>query len=152
LSLALAHHGQHQDTGARMLHLAPETSSIITSKAVVKQDGCSTFRGLVRVTPAARKSVTKMKCETLLLNPGARTDTYPAIDIRTHDVKAGHEATVSKVDSEQLFYLQSRGINEAEATGLIVGGFLEPIVRELPLEYAVEINKLINLEMEGAVG
>lgn len=152
LSLALAHQGQHQDTGARMLHLAPETSSIITSKSVVKKDGRSTFRGLVRVAPIAKKSSTKMKCETILLDPTARTETFPSIDIRTDDVKAGHEATVSKVDEEQLFYLQSRGISETEATGLIVGGFLEPIVKELPLEYAVELNKLIHLEMEGSVG
>jgi Fe-S cluster assembly protein SufB len=149
LSISMAGKNQHQDTGARMIHLAPETTSIITSKSIVKKGGRSTFHGLVRIMPEAKKSFSKMRCDTLLLDPKARTETYPVMDIRTDDAKAGHEATVSKVDAAQLFYLMSRGIGETEANGLIVNGFIEPIVKKLPFEYAVELDRLISLNMEG---
>jgi Fe-S cluster assembly protein SufB len=152
LSISLAGQGQEMDCGARMLHLAPETSSLITAKSIVRHRGRSTFRGLVRMMPAAHQAVARMKCETLLLDQAARTETYPVLDIRVDDARATHEAAVSKVDAAQLFYLMTRGISEAAAVRLMVGGFIEPIVRKFPMEYAVELTKLINLEMEGSVG
>ncbi len=152
LSIAFAGRGQHQDAGGKAIHNAPETSSIITSKSISKDGGRTSYRGLLHMAPSARGSKTNVKCDALILDPLSRSDTYPTMKIRAKDVTVGHEATVSKVGEEQLFYLMSRGLDEPTATGLIVSGFIEPIVKELPLEYAVELNKLIQLEMEGSVG
>jgi len=152
LSIAYAGQGQHQDAGAKAIHSAPETSSIITSKSIAKDGGRTSYRGLIQISPNARGSKSHVRCDALLLDPISRSDTYPTNRINAQDVQFGHEASVTKVGEEQLFYLRSRGLNEAEATGLIVSGFIEPIVKELPLEYAVELNKLIQLEMEGSVG
>ncbi|MBI2984899.1 MAG: Fe-S cluster assembly protein SufB [Candidatus Kerfeldbacteria bacterium] len=152
LSIAFAGQGQHQDAGGKALHFAPETSSIITSKSISKDGGRTSYRGLIDIRPEARFSKSNVRCDALILDPQSRSDTYPTMKIKAKDVSLGHEATVSKVGEEQLFYLMSRGLDEPTATGLIVSGFIEPIVRELPLEYAVELNKLIQLEMEGSVG
>ncbi|MBI5466981.1 MAG: Fe-S cluster assembly protein SufB [Candidatus Kerfeldbacteria bacterium] len=152
LSIAFAGAGQHQDAGGKAIHNAPETSSIITSKSISKDGGRTSYRGLVHMSPAAKGSKSNVKCDALILDSASRSDTYPTMKIRAKDVTLGHEATVSKVGEEQLFYLMSRGLDEPTATGLIVSGFIEPIVKELPLEYAVELNKLIQLEMEGSVG
>lgn len=152
LSIAFAGQGQHQDAGGKAIHNAPETSSIITSKSISKDGGRTSYRGLVQMSAAAKGSKSNVKCDALILDSKSRSDTYPTMKIRAKDVTLGHEATVSKVGEEQLFYLMSRGLSEPEATGLIVSGFIEPIVKELPLEYAVELNKLIQLEMEGSVG
>lgn len=152
LSIAFAGAGQHQDAGGKAIHNAPETSSIITSKSICKDGGRTSYRGLVHMAPTAKGSKSNVKCDALILDSASRSDTYPTMKIRAKDVTLGHEATVSKVGEEQLFYLMSRGLDEPTATGLIVSGFIEPIVKELPLEYAVELNKLIQLEMEGSVG
>lgn len=152
LSIAFAGKGQHQDAGAKAIHAAPNTSSVITSKSISKDGGRAGYRGLVQVLPGATQSKSNVVCDALILDDHSRSDTYPYIDIREDDVSIGHEATVSKVGEEQLFYLMSRGISEEEALGMIVAGFIEPIVKELPMEYAVEMNRLIQLEMEGSVG
>lgn len=152
LSIAFAGAGQHQDAGGKAIHNAPETTSIITSKSISKDGGRTSYRGLLHMAPTAKGAKSNVKCDALILDPASRSDTYPTMKIRAKDVTVGHEATVSKVGEEQLFYLMSRGLDEATATGLIVSGFIEPIVKELPLEYAVELNKLIQLEMEGSVG
>lgn len=152
LSIAFAGKGQHQDAGGKAIHNALETSSIITSKSICKDGGRTSYRGLVHMAPSAKGSKSNVKCDALILDSASRSDTYPTMKIRAKEVTLGHEATVSKVGEEQLFYLMSRGLDEPTATGLIVSGFIEPIVRELPLEYAVELNKLIQLEMEGSVG
>jgi Fe-S cluster assembly protein SufB len=152
LSIAFAGEGQHQDTGAKMLHLAPHTSSNIISKSVSRGGGRSSYRGLVRVNPGSHHSKSTVKCDALLVDTISRSDTYPYVDVREDDVSMGHEATVSKVSEEQLFYLMSRGLTEDEAMAMIVRGFIEPIARELPMEYALELNRLIELQMEGAVG
>ena len=152
LSIAFAGKGQHQDAGAKMLHVAPHTSSTITSKSISKAGGRASYRGLVRVNQGAVGVRSRVRCDALLLDEHSRTDTYPYIEIAEDDVSIGHEATVSKVSEEQLFYLRSRGLSEGEATMMIVNGFVEPIVKELPMEYAVEMNRLIQLEMEGSVG
>ena len=152
MSIAFAGEGQHQDTGAKMLHLAPHTSSTIISKSVSRGGGRTSYRGLVRVNPGSHHSKSTVKCDALLVDAISRSDTYPYVDVREDDVSMGHEATVSKVSEEQLFYLMSRGLSEAEASTLIVSGFIEPLVKELPMEYAVEMNKLIQLQMEGSVG
>ncbi len=152
LSIAFAGKGQHQDAGGKAIHNAPETSSVITSKSISKDGGRTSYRGLLQMSPIAKGSKSNVKCDALILDPQSRSDTYPTMKIRAKDVSVGHEATVSKVGEEQLFYLMSRGLDEPTATGLIVSGFIEPIVKELPLEYAVELNKLIQLEMEGSVG
>ncbi|WP_372433609.1 Fe-S cluster assembly protein SufB [Hoyosella rhizosphaerae] len=152
LSVAFAGEGQHQDTGAKMLHLAPHTSSTIISKSVARGGGRASYRGLVQVAKGAYGSKSTVKCDALLVDTISRSDTYPYVDIREDDVTMGHEATVSKVSEDQLFYLMSRGINEDEAMALIVRGFVEPIAKELPMEYALELNRLIELQMEGAVG
>lgn len=152
LSIALAGRHQHQDAGAKALHLAPETTSVITSKSISKDGGRTSYRGLIQMSPDAIGAKTTVKCDALLLDARSRTDTYPTMKIEAKDVTIGHEASVSKVGEEQLFYLMSRGLTADEAAGLIVSGFIEPIVKELPLEYAVELNKLIQLEMEGSVG
>jgi Fe-S cluster assembly protein SufB len=152
LSIAFAGEGQHQDAGAKMLHLAPYTSSTIISKSVARGGGRTSYRGLVQVNKGAHHSASTVKCDALLVDDISRSDTYPYVDVREDDVSMGHEATVSKVSEDQLFYLMSRGLSEDEAMAMIVRGFVEPIARELPMEYALELNRLIELQMEGAVG
>lgn len=152
LSVAFAGPGQHQDAGAKMVHMAPNTTSSIVSKSVARGGGRAGYRGEVRVEDKAHHSANTVRCDALLVDTISRSDTYPAIDIRVDDVQLGHKATVSRVSEEQLFYLQSRGLPEDEAMAMIVRGFIEPIARELPMEYALELNKLIELNMEGSVG
>jgi Fe-S cluster assembly protein SufB len=152
LSIAFAGAGQHQDAGAKIVHAAPNTTSNIFAKSISKDGGRSSYRGLLEVAKGATGSRSKVVCDALLLDPESRTDTYPTIRIGEDDVDVGHEATVSKVGEEQLFYLQSHGLPEDEAAKLIVNGFIEPIVKELPMEYAVEMNRLIELQMEGSIG
>ncbi|MFM7138400.1 MAG: Fe-S cluster assembly protein SufB, partial [Planctomycetota bacterium] len=152
LSIAFASAGQHQDAGAKIVHAAPHTSGRIVSKSISKNGGRASYRGLVKVEPGAKKSKSSVVCDALILDDKSRSDTYPYIEIEEQDVSIGHEASVSKIGEEQLFYLMSRGLTEAEASAMIVGGFIEPLVKELPMEYAVEMNKLIQLQMEGSVG
>ncbi len=152
LSIAYAGDGQHQDTGGKVVHAAPNTSSQIISKSISKGTGRSTYRGLCKVYEGATRAKSNVECDALLINETARTDTYPYIEIEEERSNIGHEATVSKVGDEQIFYLMSRGLSEEEAMALIVRGFIEPIAKLLPLEYAVELNRLIDLEMEGSVG
>ncbi len=152
LSIAYSGNGQHQDTGGKVIHAAPNTSSQIISKSISKGTGRSTYRGLCKVYEGSTNSRSNVECDALLINPTSRTDTYPYIEIEEKQANVGHEATVSKVGDEQLFYLMSRGMSEEEAMALIVRGFIEPIAKLLPLEYAVELNRLIELEMEGSVG
>src|SRR5689334_10973523 len=152
LSIAFAGSGQHQDAGGKAVHVAPKTSSVITSKSISKNGGRAGYRGLLEVSKDAVGSKSKVVCDALILDEESRSDTYPYMKIDADDVDIGHEATVSKIGEEQLFYLMSRGLSEAEASALIVSGFVEPITKELPLEYAVEMNRLIQLQMEGSVG
>ena len=152
LSIAFAGEGQHQDAGAKMVHAAPHTSSSIISKSVARGGGRTSYRGLVQVQEGAHHSASSVRCDALLIDDISRSDTYPYVDVREDDVAMGHEATVSKVSEDQLFYLMSRGLTEEEAMAMIVRGFVEPIARELPMEYALELNRLIELQMEGAVG
>jgi Fe-S cluster assembly protein SufB len=152
LSIAFAGEGQHQDAGAKMVHAAPHTSSTIVSKSVARGGGRTSYRGLVQILEGAHGSKSNVVCDALLVDTISRSDTYPYVDIREDDVTMGHEATVSKVSEDQLFYLRSRGMTEQEAMAMIVRGFVEPIARELPMEYALELNRLIELQMEGAVG
>ena len=152
LSIAYAGNGQHHDTGGKVVHAAPRTTSSIVSKSISRGTGRSSYRGLCKVYKGAKHAKSNVECDALLINDTSRTDTYPYIEIDERDANVGHEATVSKVGEEQLFYLMSRGLSEEEAMALIVRGFIEPIAKELPLEYAVELNRLIELEMEGSVG
>jgi Fe-S cluster assembly protein SufB len=152
LSIAFASHGQHQDAGAKVVHAAPHTSSRIISKSISKNGGRASYRGLVKVERGAEKSKSSVVCDALILDPKSRSDTYPYIEVDEQDVTIGHEASVSRIGEEQLFYLTSRGLSEAEASTMIVSGFIEPLVKELPMEYAVEMNRLIELQMEGTVG
>jgi len=152
LSIAFAGEGQHQDAGAKMVHAAPYTSSTIISKSVARGGGRTSYRGLVQVQEGAHHSKSTVKCDALLIDTISRSDTYPYVDVREDDVEMGHEATVSRVSDDQLFYLMSRGLGEDEAMAMIVRGFIEPIARELPMEYALELNRLIEMQMEGAVG
>lgn len=152
LSMAFAAGGQTQDTGGKMIHLAPNTSSKITSKSISKSGGRASYRGMVKVYKGAQGVKSNVVCDALLLDPRSRSDTYPVIEIDEQDVSIGHEASVSKVGEEQLFYLMSRGLSQEEATTMVVSGFIEPLVKELPMEYAVEMNRLIQLQMEGSVG
>ena len=154
LSIAFAGEGQHQDAGAKMVHAAPNTTSTIVSKSICKDGGRAGYRGLVRVEPGAKGVKSFVRCDALILDADSRSDTYPYMEIEEADAEIGHEATVSKVGEEQMFYLMSRGLSEEEATSMIVAGFIEPIVKELPMEYAVEMNRLIELNMieAGAVG
>ncbi len=152
LSIAFAGSGQHQDAGGKIIHAAPNTTSLITSKSISHGTGRTSYRGLIKVYPGSKKSKSTVRCDALILSDEARSDTYPYMEIDEEDVTIGHEASVSKVGSDQLFYLMSRGLTEAEASAMIVNGFIEPIVKELPMEYAVEMNRLIQLQMEGAVG
>jgi Fe-S cluster assembly protein SufB len=152
LSIAFAGKGQHQDAGAKMTHAAPNTTSTIISKSISKDGGRAGYRGLVKVVKGAQGCRSTVNCDALLLDEASRSDTYPYMEIEEERVSIGHEATVSKIGDEQLFYLQSRGIGKEEAAAMIVSGFIEPIVKELPMEYAVEMNRLIQLQMEGSVG
>jgi Fe-S cluster assembly protein SufB len=152
LSVAFSGEGQHQDAGAKMVHCAPHTSSSIISKSVARGGGRTSYRGLVQVQDGAHHSASVVKCDALLVDQISRSDTYPYVDVREDDVSMAHEATVSKVSDDQLFYLMSRGLEEDEAMAMIVRGFIEPIAKELPMEYALELNRLIELQMEGTVG
>ncbi len=152
LSMAFAGPGQIQDAGSKMIHFAPYTSSKITSKSISKAGGRASYRGLLKVYKGAKSVKSTVVCDALLLDPQSRTDTYPYIEIDEDDVTIGHEASVSKIGEEQLFYLMSRGLSEEEATTMVVSGFIEPLVKELPMEYAVEMNRLIQLQMEGSIG
>ncbi len=152
LSIAFAGHGQHQDAGGKIIHAAPNTTSNIFAKSISKDGGRSSYRGLLEIGKGAHGARSKVVCDALLLDESSRSDTYPTIRISEDDVNVGHEATVSKVGEDQLFYLMSHGIPEEEASKLIVNGFIEPITKELPMEYAVEMNRLIELQMEGSIG
>jgi Fe-S cluster assembly protein SufB len=152
LSVAYAGKGQHQDAGAKMIHAAPETTSTIISKSISKDSGRTSYRGLVKFEPGATKSKSFVRCDALLLDDRSRSDTYPYIEFGEKDAQVGHEATVSKVGDDQLFYLMSRGLSEQQAMSMIVNGFIEPVTRTLPMEYAVEWSRLIELQMEGSIG
>ncbi len=152
LSIASAGQGQHQDAGAKIVHVAPHTTSVITSKSLSMDGGRSTYRGLLKVYDGAEGCRSNVRCDALMLDEHSRSDTYPTMEIDEKRVDIGHEATVSKVGDEQLFYLMARGLSEQEATKMIVNGFVEPIIKSLPLEYAVEMNRLIELQMDGAIG
>ncbi len=152
LSMAFATDGQHQDTGGKMIHVAPYTTSKITAKSISQGSGRSSYRGLLKVHDGAVGSKSNVVCDALLLDPQSRSDTYPYIEIDEDDVSIGHEASVSKVGEQQLYYLMSRGLSEEEAITMVVSGFIEPLVKELPMEYAVEMNRLIQLQMEGSIG
>src|SRR5437870_2237921 len=152
LSVAFAGEGMHTDAGAKAIHAAPYTSSVITSKSVSKGGGRTGYRGLVRVEPGAHHAKSIVRCDALILDEQSRSDTYPYVEVEEETAQLGHEASVSRVGEDQLFYLMSRGLTEAEATAMVVNGFIEPITRELPMEYAVELNRLIELQMEGAIG
>jgi Fe-S cluster assembly protein SufB len=152
ISVAVAGHGQHQDTGAKAVHLAPNTTSRIVSKSVSKDGGRATYRGQLKVSPGATGVTASVRCDALMLDDQSRSDTYPYIDIGEDDTTMTHEATVGKVSADQVFYLMSRGLTENEATNLIVQGFLEVFTKELPMEYAIEFNRLVKLEMEGSLG
>lgn len=152
LSIAFASAGQHQDAGAKLVHAAPHTTGQIVSKSISKNGGRGSYRGLVRVEPGAHHSKNSVVCDALILDPQSRSDTYPYIEVCEQDVSIGHEASVSRIGEEQLFYLRSRGLSESEASTMIVNGFIEPLVKELPMEYAIEMNRLIQLQMEGSVG
>jgi Fe-S cluster assembly protein SufB len=152
LSIAFASAGQHQDAGAKLVHCAPDTSGRIISKSISKNGGRASYRGLVKVERGAKRARSNVVCDALILDSKSRSDTYPYIEVDEQNVQLGHEASVSRISEEQLFYLQSRGLSEAEASTMIVSGFIEPLVKELPMEYAVEMNRLIELQMEGSVG
>jgi Fe-S cluster assembly protein SufB len=152
LSVAYAADGQHQDAGGKVVHVAPNTSSTIKSKSISKGSGRTSYRGLLKVEKNARQAKSFVVCDALLLDEECRSDTYPYIEIEEDDTQVGHEATVSKIGDDQLFYLMSRGLSETKARAIIVTGFVEEFIKELPMEYAVELNRLIELEMEGAVG
>ena len=152
ISIAFASSDQHQDAGAKAVHLAPDTTSRITSKSVSKQSGRTTYRGLLHVAKGATNVKSNVRCDALLLDETSRTDTYPYVEVNEDDATISHEATVGKIGEDQIFYLMSRGFSESDALSLIVGGFIEPFTKELPMEYAVELNRLVKLEMEGSVG
>jgi Fe-S cluster assembly protein SufB len=152
LSVAYAGEGQHQDTGAKMVHVAPETSSKIVSKSISSHGGRTSYRGLVRVEDDATGCKSHVQCDALILDEDSVSDTYPYMEVGSHDARIGHEATVSRVADDQLFYLMSRGLTEEQAMSMVVNGFIEPVTRTLPMEYAVEWSRLIELQMEGSVG
>jgi Fe-S cluster assembly protein SufB len=152
LSVAFAADNQHQDAGAKMIHAAPNTTSLISSKSISKGTGRTSYRGLVKIYPGAEHAKSTVRCDALILDDTARSDTYPYMEVDEERVTIGHEASVSKVGEEQLFYLMSRGLSEAEATAMVVNGFIEPIVKTLPMDYAIEMNRLITLQMQGAIG
>jgi Fe-S cluster assembly protein SufB len=152
LSVAFANSEQHQDAGAKMIHAAKNTTSLISSKSISKGTGRTSYRGLVKIYPGAEGSKSTVRCDALILDTTARSDTYPYMEVDEEKVTIGHEASVSKVGEEQLFYLMSRGLSEAEGTAMVVNGFIEPIVKTLPMDYAIEMNRLITLSMQGAIG
>ncbi len=152
VSIAFAGSDQHQDAGAKAVHLAPDTTSRITSKSVSKQSGRTTYRGLLHVAKGATGVKSNVRCHALLLDETSRTDTYPYVEVNEEDATISHEASVGKIGEDQIFYLMSRGFSESDALSLIVGGFIEPFTKELPMEYAVELNRLVKLEMEDSVG
>ena len=152
LSIAFSGKGQQHDTGGKVIHLAPDTSSKIISKSISKDGGRASYRGLLRVNKGNTNVKSNVVCDALLLDDHSRSDTYPYIEVDEQDVNIGHEASVSKVEDEQLFYLMSRGLSEEQATSMVVSGFIEPLVKELPMEYAIEMNRLIQLQMEGSIG
>jgi Fe-S cluster assembly protein SufB len=152
VSVAFSGSGQHQDAGAKAVHLAPNTTSRITSKSVSKDSGRTTYRGLLHVAKGATGVKSNVRCDALLLDENSRTDTYPYVEVNEEDATISHEATVGKIGEDQIFYLMSRGFSESDALSLIVGGFMEPFTKELPMEYAVELNRLVKMEMEGSVG
>lgn len=152
VSLAIAGRGQHQDAGAKIIHLAPKTSSNIVAKSISKQGGRSSYRGLLKMSPAAINSRARVQCDALLIDQASRSDTYPTVDVKASGSDVGHEASVSRISAEQMFYLMTRGCSESEANAMIVNGFIGCFVEQLPMEYAIEINRLIQLEMEGSIG
>ena len=152
ISVAFAGKGQHQDAGAKAVRIAPNTSSRITSKSISKDTGRTTYRGLLHVAKGAESVKSNVRCDALLLDETSRTDTYPYVEVNEEDATISHEATVGRIGEDQIFYLMSRGFSESDALSLIVGGFMEPFTKELPMEYAVELNRLVKLEMEGSVG
>jgi Fe-S cluster assembly protein SufB len=152
LSVAYAGKGMHTDAGGKAIHAAPHTTSVLTSKSVSKDGGRTGYRGLVRIEPGADHAKSNVRCDALILDEASRSDTYPYVEVEEETAQLGHEASVSRIGEDQLFYLMSRGLSEAEASAMIVNGFIEPITRELPMEYAVELNRLIELQMEGAIG
>lgn len=152
ISLAVAGAGQHQDAGGKIIHLAPNTTSNVVAKSISKNGGHSSYRGLLKVTKRATGAKSSVQCDALLFDKGSRSDTYPTVDVKAKDADIGHEASVSKINAEQLFYLTSRGLSEAQASAMIVNGFIDCFVKELPMEYAVEINRLIAMEMEDSIG
>src|SRR5512135_3215353 len=152
LSMAFAGRGQHQDTGGKVIHSAPHTSSKITSKSISVGGGRTSYRGLVKIYKGAHHARSNVVCDALLIDDKSRSDTYPVIEIDEDEVNIGHEASTSKIGEEQLFYLMSRGLSGEQAASLVVGGFIEPMVKELPMEYAVELNRLVQLQMEGSIG
>jgi Fe-S cluster assembly protein SufB len=152
LSIVFASEGQHIDTGGKVFHLAPDTASVMVNKSISKGGGCSVYRGLIRIKKGAVNAKAHVRCDSLILDEKSKSNTYPHLEIDENKVAVGHEATVGRIEEDQLFYLMSRGLKEEEALAMIVRGFIEPIVKELPLEYAVELNKLIEVEMRGAVG
>jgi Fe-S cluster assembly protein SufB len=152
ISIAFAGKNQHQDAGAKVVHLAPNTTSRVVSKSVSKDSGRTTYRGLLHVAKGASGVKSNVRCDALLLDEFSRTDTYPYVEVNQDDATITHEATVGKIGDEQIFYLMSRGFSESDALSLIVGGFMEPFTKELPMEYAVELNRMVKMEMEGSVG
>ena len=152
LSIAFAGEGQHQDAGGKIVHNAPNTTSKIISKSISKNGGRTSYRGLIKVSENATNSKSNVVCDALMLDEYSQSDTYPYIEVDNDQVNIEHEARVSKIGEEQLFYLMSRGLSEEDASAMIVNGFIEPLVKELPMEYAVELNKLIQLQMEGSIG
>jgi Fe-S cluster assembly protein SufB len=152
MSIAFANKGQEQDTGTKIMHFADDTSSVVTAKSISKSGGISSYRGMIKAAAGLKNIRSKVECDALLLDADAKTNTYPIMDIQSDDVSIEHEASVSKISEDQLLYLMSRGIDEAEASMMIVNGFIDPLVKQLPMEYAVELNRLIELEMEGSVG
>jgi Fe-S cluster assembly protein SufB len=152
LSVAYAGKGMHTDAGGKAIHAAPYTTSVLTSKSVSKGGGRTGYRGLVRIEPGAHHAKSNVRCDALILDEESRSDTYPYVEVEEETAQLGHEASVSRIGEDQLFYLMSRGLSEAEASAMIVNGFIEPITRELPMEYAVELNRLVELQMEGAIG
>ncbi|MCA9893134.1 MAG: SufD family Fe-S cluster assembly protein, partial [Anaerolineae bacterium] len=152
LSIAFAGKGQHQDAGAKITHLAPNTTSQIISKSISKDGGRASYRGLLKIADGAENCRSNVVCDALLLDEDSRSDTYPTIEIEAENVTMGHEASVSKIGEDQLFYMMSRGLSEDEANAMIVNGFLEPLVKELPMEYALELNRLIQIQLEGSIG
>ena len=150
--MAYAGKGMHTDAGGKAIHAAPHTTSVLTSKSVSKDGGRTGYRGLVRIEPGAHHAKSNVRCDALILDEESRSDTYPYVEVEEETAQLGHEASVSRIGEDQLFYLMSRGLSEAEASAMIVNGFIEPITRELPMEYAVELNRLVELQMEGAIG